>query len=113
MNQNLRKLDGPPIPMLVDGLHEPKQVEQLFADLAAHTTNLEVRDRSGKVFAPAHACEQLLRRKIPALQMRYHFDHYDWTDTVMHTPQGLRVVRCRHEPYSGESSEDQDNAGIS
>ena len=101
MNQNLRKLDGPPIPMLVDGLLEPKQVEQLFADLTAHAVGLEVRDRTGKIWSADQARDRLLNRKLPSLQLRYHFDGYDWTDTLMHTPHGLRAVRCRHEPHAG------------
>jgi hypothetical protein len=109
----IRKLDGPPIPMLVDGILSPEQVKNLFADLTAHARGLEIRDRAGKTYPADQACDLLLRSKQGALQLRYHFDGYNWTDTIMHTPQGLRAVRCRHEPYAAGANENPVNPRVS
>lgn len=42
------------------------------------------------------AVELLLQRLVPAIQIHYRYDGYDWTDTLMHLPAGIRLVRCRH-----------------
>jgi hypothetical protein len=43
------------------------------------------------------ALERLLSGSARAIQLRYRFDGYEWTDTVMASMTGFRVVRCRHE----------------
>jgi hypothetical protein len=96
--------DGPPVPLLVEGLLDPPTLARLFADIASTGTVLGVREKGGPIeyaggdaMPPAVALERLLAGTARALQIRYHFDGHEWTDTALATPAGFRVVRCRHE----------------
>jgi hypothetical protein len=43
------------------------------------------------------ARQLLLEGRARGIQIRYHYDGADWWDTLMRTPQGIRLVRIRHE----------------
>lgn len=96
--------DGPPVPLMVEGLIEPGTLRQLFAELAAATAILSVREKGGPSeytgtdgMSPAVALEGLLTSTARAVQIRYQYDGFEWTDTVLAAANGFRVVRCRHE----------------
>jgi hypothetical protein len=96
--------DGPPVPLLVEGLIDPPTLTRLFADITSAGTVLGVREKggpaeyaSGEGMPAAVALERLLSSVARAVQVRYHFDDREWTDTVMAHAAGFRVVRCRHE----------------
>ncbi|HUR53311.1 MAG TPA: hypothetical protein VMZ71_04235 [Gemmataceae bacterium] len=99
--------DGPPVPLMVDGVIDAATLRQLFADLAASATVLGVREKSGPT-AYTGADEQttqtalarLLSGSARAAQVRYRFDNHEWTDTILSVQNGFRVVRCRHESES-------------
>ncbi len=96
--------DGPPVPLLVDGVIDAATLRQLFADLAASATVLGVREKSNPT-ADMNAEElnldaaqvRLLSGAARAVQVRYQFASHEWTDTIMSVPSGFRVVRCRYE----------------
>lgn len=95
--------DGPPVPLMVEGVLDPAGLRQLFADLATAATVTGVQEKggpaeyaSGDVMPPAVALNRLLSGAARAVQVRYQFDGHEWTDTVMALPAGFRVVRCRH-----------------
>jgi hypothetical protein len=94
--------DGPPVPLMVEGLIDPATLRQLFADLVAVATLLAVREKgdsrsyAGEAeLSPPVALERLLSGATRAVQLRYRFDGHEWTDTVLATPPGFRVLRCR------------------
>jgi hypothetical protein len=96
--------DGPPVPLMVEGLIDPPTLTRLFADLEAAATGITVREKGGpgeyagaSEISPSEARDRLLNRVTRAVQIRYQFDGHEWTDTVMALPGGFRVVRCRHE----------------
>lgn len=96
--------DGPPVPLMVEGLIDPPTLSQLFADIQSAGKVLGVREKggqaeyaSGEDMPPAAALERLLAGTARAVQVRYHFDGHEWTDTVMAIGPRFRVVRCRHE----------------
>jgi hypothetical protein len=96
--------DGPPVPLMVEGVIDPMTLAQLFADLAAFATVLSVRDKgdprccSGEdPLSPDAALERLLTGSARAVQVRYRFDGYEWADTILAVPTGFRVVRARYE----------------
>lgn len=96
--------DGPPVPLLVEGLIDRPTLTRLFAEIQSAGTVLGVREKggpaeyaSGEDMPPAVALERLLDGTARAIQVRYHFDGHEWTDTVIALPAGFRVVRCRHE----------------
>lgn len=95
--------DGPPVPLMVEGLIDPPTLTRLFADLDATATGVSVREKGGPgeyagagETPPAVALERLLAGTARATQVRYHYDGHEWTDTVLAVPGGFRVVRCRH-----------------
>lgn len=95
--------DGPPVPLLVEGLIDSTTLRQLFADLAAAATVLTVREKgdprgyAGEAeLSPLAALDRLLSGTTRAVQLRYRFDGHEWTDTVLATSPGYRVLRCRH-----------------
>jgi hypothetical protein len=95
--------DGPPVPLMVEGLIDPPTLTRLFADIQTAGTVLGVREKGGPAeyagsdgMPPSVALERLLAGTARAVQLRYHFDGHEWTDTVLATASGFRVVRCRH-----------------
>lgn len=96
--------DGPPVPLMVEGLIDPPTLTQLFADIQTAGTVLGVREKGGPAeyaagdgMPHAVALERLLAGTARAVQLRYQFDGHEWTDTILATAAGFRVVRCRHE----------------
>ena len=97
--------DGPPVPLMVEGLIDAAMLHQLFVDLAGNATIISVREKGTPTsYAPAEelsasaAMERLLAGTTRAVQIRYQFDGHEWTDTIMLIGTGFRVVRCRHDP---------------
>lgn len=95
--------DGPPVPVLVEGVIDPATLTRLFADLSAAATGVDVREKGAPrdyagpaELTPAAVLERLLSGAARAAQIRYRFDGHEWTDTVLAVPNGFRVVRCRH-----------------
>jgi hypothetical protein len=96
--------DGPQVPLMVDGLIDAATLRQLFADLAASATILGVREKNDArayTTAPAltadEARDRLLGGTARAVQVRYRYDGFEWTDTILAASSGFRVVRCRHD----------------
>lgn len=100
--------DGPPVPMMVEGTMDEGTLRQYFADLETHATIEAIREKSAVTVNSATSSPdlaalltQLLARETRAAQIRYTFDSHAWTDSLFATPQGFKVVRCRHDPETG------------
>ncbi|MBA4192060.1 MAG: hypothetical protein C0467_29125 [Planctomycetaceae bacterium] len=96
--------DGPPMPLMVEGLIDATMLRQLFSDLASAATVTDVREKGGPrgyalptELTPDLARDRLLSGLTRAVQVRYRFDSHEWTDTIVRMPTGYRVVRCRHD----------------
>ena len=96
--------DGPPVPLLVEGLIDAAALRQLFADLAEAATVLGVREKgapatySGAEAVPTEtAMARLLSGAARAVQVRYSFGGHEWVDTIVALAGGFRVVRCRYD----------------
>jgi hypothetical protein len=97
--------DGPPVPLMVEGLIDADTLRRLFQDLSVAAKIISLREKGGPVdyasdneYTPADALQRLLSGASRAIQVRYQFGDAEWTDTVLTTGVGYRVVRCRHEP---------------
>lgn len=96
--------DGPPVPLMVEGVIDRATLAQLATDLTAHATVVGVRAKGG-VQAYADATElsldtavaQLAAGSVRAIQVRYRYDGFEWSDTILATPTGFRVVRARQD----------------
>ena len=96
--------DGPPIPMMTEGVIDAATLRLLGADLTGATVVLGVREKGppGTYTVAGElplmvAIDRLLSGTARAVQVRYRYDGREWTDTVIATHNGFRVVRCRHE----------------
>jgi hypothetical protein len=95
--------DGPPVPLMVDGLIDAATLRQLFEELEQYATILNVREKNSPTSYTEQA-EQPLQNAVPRLlsgesratQIRYRYDDFEWTDTFLAMPKGYKVVRCRH-----------------
>ncbi|MBL8827269.1 MAG: hypothetical protein JNM18_09805 [Planctomycetaceae bacterium] len=84
-----------------------EEVLALQADLLAHTQIQGVlckawpREQTPAGNTPLdEAVQRLLDRATAAVQIRYAYDSHEWTDTLLNTPVGVRLVRCQHHPVS-------------
>lgn len=96
--------EGPPVPLMVDGVIDAATLRQLFADLSTSATVIGVREKGGPTtytsadeLTPVAALARLLAGSARAVQVRYRFTDHEWTDTILSVPLGFRVVRCRHD----------------
>lgn len=104
MTDSVRLSDGPPLPEMREAVLSSGDVLALLADLQAHTRIQGVLCKSG-----AHqqtptgetpleqAVDQLVNRTVTAIQIRYAYDDHEWTDTLLNSPAGVRLVRCQHQ----------------
>jgi hypothetical protein len=95
--------DGPPLPEMREGLLLADDLTTLFADISSCTTVLDVLEKGGaQRYAEAGrvtldaARERLVSGAVRAVQVRYRYDGFEWSDTVMSLPTGFRLVRCQH-----------------
>ncbi|MCO4772982.1 MAG: hypothetical protein KDA24_23315, partial [Deltaproteobacteria bacterium] len=77
------------------------QVEVLFADLAAHATIGEIILKGAPTARADASTQSTLQEGFDALrlgrargvQVRYMHNGREWWDTLMRTPDGIRLVR--------------------
>lgn len=96
--------DGPPLPEMREAFLSRDDLTSLAADLQQCTRILGVlrkgatRDHADSVnISFTDALAELSTGTVTAVQVRYAYDNHEWTDTLLNTPQGVRLVRCRHE----------------
>ena len=106
-DQTLSLPDGPPIPEMRESALSAEDIHALAADLTTHAVIHSIICKGGaRQHSPAKplrlddAVEQLLSKTVAAVQVRYQFDSHDWTDTLMNTPNGIKLVRCQHPTAS-------------
>lgn len=96
--------ENTPLPDLNEAILDRDTLDQLFRDLEACVRITEIipkfADRrmvAEETVTLAQARELLLDGKARGVQIRYRYEDADWWDTLMNTPQGVRLVRIRHE----------------
>lgn len=96
--------EGPAIPEMVEAILDDASIQELLADLQAHTivrgvngkSKLQQHAEEGSAMTLESAVAQLLAGQLIAVQIRYTFEAFDWTDTVFKIGASYRLVRCRH-----------------
>ena len=95
--------DGPPLPEMREGLLTETHIARLFADIGNCTTILGIQGKGGvQRYAEAGkltletARVLLVTAAVRAVQIRYSYDGFEWSDTVMSLPDGFRLIRCQH-----------------
>lgn len=92
------------LPPLNEAILDRPTLEQLFLDIGAHTQLLDVaikggaREHAREVSPDLHTARQLLiDGAVRALQLRYRYDGKEWWDTLIVTPEGVKLVRIGHD----------------
>lgn len=95
--------EGAPLPPMQIAVLDTATLDQLFFDLAAAAELIEVIVKGGgelhaKAGPPVldEAREAFVSRAILGLQLRYRHAGKEWWDTLMHTEEGIRLVRIEH-----------------
>jgi hypothetical protein len=97
--------DDQSLPEMRDAVLDAAALAALLRDIGTLTTIDEVivKDRPGLARAPSTdvALDQvqrlLLAGEVRGVQIRYRHGGAIWWDTLMATPDGVRLVRIRHE----------------
>ena len=104
MSQPSSPADGPPLPEMREAVLSRDEVVALQADLLTHTQIQGVLCKAkSREQTPVGntslelAIQQLLDHLTAAVQIRYSYDGHEWTDTLLNTPAGVRLVRCQHQ----------------
>jgi hypothetical protein len=95
-------LDGP-APEVTQSTLDDVTVLALFDDIAELCEVLAIIIKGHAVARASSTAVNLnearalfLSKSIQGLQIRYRHDDAEWWDTLMHTPEGMRIVRVRH-----------------
>ncbi|MDP1797658.1 MAG: hypothetical protein Q8K78_09265 [Planctomycetaceae bacterium] len=103
--------DGPPLPEMREAVLSRDDVLTLVADLQAHAQITGTLCKAApQQQTPLHnisletAVEQFFTWAVSAIQIRYAYDGHEWTDTLLNTPAGMRLVRCQHPRFSTAGS---------
>ena len=93
-----------PLPELSEALLDRETLERLFVDLDACTRVLDVllkrgptRRTDGRPVGLGEARDLLLTGEVRGLQIRYLYQGVEWRDTLLRTPEGVRLVRMQME----------------
>lgn len=93
-----------PLPELSEGWLDPESLGQLVLDIEGLTQVLEVivkgapeRFASDQRVALRQAFAMISTRTIQGMQVRYRWEGETYMDTLLWTPQGLKVVRMKGE----------------
>lgn len=96
------------LPELNQSIIDAPTLHQLVADIQSLTEILEVIPKGAPDryvaepgATPAMNIELgrdlLLAGEIRGLQIRYRHEGAQWWDTLLHTPDGIKIVRIRHD----------------
>jgi hypothetical protein len=89
-------------PELVEGVVDAATLHDLVRDLQTLTTIDEIQLKGG---AQSHgeranidlseAVTLLIANKLRGLQIRYRWEGVGWIDTLLCTPEGIRIIRTK------------------
>ena len=92
------------MPDVHEALLDREAYEQVLDDIAAETDILDVlakgapRRRAPEEDIGLRRARDLFEAgDIRAFQIRYRWEGLEWRDTVMRTPEGVKIVRISHD----------------
>ena len=104
MNSEQPAIEAPKLAELQDAILDAETLECLFRDLELCTEILGVMPRRARnQMVPdvnvtlSDAKALLMGGAVSGVQIRYRYEGGEWWDTLMRLPQGVRLVRIRHE----------------
>ncbi|QDT98995.1 hypothetical protein [Gimesia aquarii] len=95
--------EGPPIPEMREIIFGEKQFADYISDLKNCTQIQAVQTKGGEtLYADEsqlkldHAFTTFRKGAVRGVQIRYHHNGFDWTDTVFKLASDYKIVRCQH-----------------
>ncbi len=95
--------EGPPIPEMREMIFDEEQIDSYISDLKNFTKIESVQAKGGET---AYADESPLQLDdaftalksgtARGIQIRYHHNSFDWSDTVFRASDAYKIVRCQH-----------------
>ncbi len=93
------------LPELGDSVLRDRQIHALLADYEREVNIHGVLLRRGarnhtdgsSDLSAREAVLRLMEGEVRGVQIRYLWEGCEWWDTLMQTPEGIRLVRIRHE----------------
>ena len=92
-----------PLADLQDAILEPETFRQLLFDVETQTQLIEIRVKGGavaqataEVHTLAGARALLESGSALGVQLRYRWQGFEWWDTLIRSPTGIRLVRIQH-----------------
>lgn len=113
MSTEIETTETPKLAELHEAILDAETLGRLFRDLELCTTVIEIVPRAARhqmVVEPSLTLEEarnkILNGTLSGAQIRYQYEGADWWDTLIRTPQGVRIVRIRHDfqPPPGAAS---------
>ena len=96
-------LDSIQLPPLCDAVVDAATLNQLEADLQHRTQVRSVQVKHGAtrmvgdgVWQLSAAFAALREGKVRGVQINYRYENHEWTDTLLRTSDGYRLVRVQH-----------------
>lgn len=96
-------LDSIQLPPLCDAVVDIETLAQLEADLQHRTQVHSVQVKHGatrmvgeSVWQLPAAFAALREGEARGVQINYRYDNHEWTDTLLRTSEGFRLVRVQH-----------------
>jgi len=100
--------DSEKLPEMSEAVLSDDEVAALVRDLRACTEIMGITIKSGpggaddqRQLSIDEAAQLLLERAVRGVQVRYRYDGAGWTDTLMPTADGIRLVRIRNDEAAG------------
>lgn len=97
-------LDAEALPSLQEAVLDATTLARLVTDIQGLTVVDEVLLKGGAIarastqrHSLADAVEALQQGHVLGVQVRYRYQGQCWWDTLLHTPQGIRLVRISHD----------------
>lgn len=95
------------LPPMREALLSEQQVRELFNDISTQATDVLLMQRSAKSRRASSAlsatteqmmtaCESVVSRTVPRIQIRYSWQAANWIDTLECKEDGFRLVRITH-----------------
>lgn len=101
-------MEEPKLAELTESLLDRATFEAFLDDLEACTQVLDVLVKGGtkqrtdaKPVGLREAGAMLVEGAVHALQIRYRYDGSEWRDTLLWSPEGLRIVRMNMSDMFG------------
>ena len=95
--------DDVPLADLQDEIVDPERLGQLLFDIETQTELVEIRVKGGATAQASTGAGTLVAARtlleggsVLGVQLRYRWRGFEWWDTLLRSPAGIRLIRIQH-----------------